>query len=700
MTGTSTAQREPEGRRRVGQHLAMLGKWAEAYSKVVHRQPLVSIWQFSIADQEKLLRQPACELRVERDANNNYQLRTVEGVESQELDPELVAFMRGPVYQRASARGLELMTAIEDASPAADNIQAATFQAARLAGHDDETAQVLAKKAFQAHLDAAAKAVKARWKQAKIERFRQFGKDIIIGDTKAYLSSSDEGNMKIMVQESFKRRVIDSQRAQSQTKVTQFIPEVKHGAIASTSSSPAHGSETTQGSLSSRSPPFFPSDDSNSPQSARRGSADSAQSHTIQINEGAPLNPFTYGPLQYEAGLHQAADGHLGAGLNEVFYNNAMSANAMFFSTDGLVPACVSYNRGFADAIQPFRAPFPAYSASPAASPTTLPFPRADFTAHAVFDSQSESEASFATQKPKARGYPLAVVQPFSGMTCYDVPFQGSKDELAPEYWTTKEGKARYLLYKSLELKDEDLRLYQNEKAAEAASKPIHIFVDLSNIIIGFYDSLKMKRGLPIQKRVISPPFSFNNFHSLVTRGRETAKLVVAGSIAHTKKKRPDYMLQAQELGYEMNILHRVPKPVSPTFRRKPKNVRELESATSETSGDDCFTGPMKNGEQGVDELLHLKILQSAIDAPGGGTIALATGDAAHAEYSDGFKSNIERALVGGWNIELYGWSRNISSAWREPEFIKQWGDKFRIIELDNFCEELFDMTIESLQRD
>lgn len=127
-----------------------------------------------------------------------------------------------------------------------------------------------------------------------------------------------------------------------------------------------------------------------------------------------------------------------------------------------------------------------------------------------------------------------------------------------------------------------------------------------------------------------------------------------------------------------------------------------MESATSgpETSGDDYFVGPMKNGEQGVDELLHLKILQSAIDTFEPGTIVLATGDAAHAEYSDGFKRNIERVLTFGWNIELYGWSRNISSAWRDPAFTSQWGKRFRIIELDSFAEELFDISIESLQHD
>jgi hypothetical protein len=214
---------------------------------------------------------------------------------------------------------------------------------------------------------------------------------------------------------------------------------------------------------------------------------------------------------------------------------------------------------------------------------------------------------------------------------------------------------------------------------------------------------MKESRGMPVNKRVMAPPFSFKNFDVILTRDRNVAKRIVAGSMTNSyTKRRPGYMVEADELKYEMNILERVPKPASPVRKRKAKKAgsRDPDSLTSgnDTSGEDCFNGPMKQGEQGVDELLHLKILQSAMDTPQPATMVLATGDAAHAQYSDGFKKNIERVLQYGWNIELYGWSRNISSAWREPEFVEQWGHQFKIVELDGFCEELFDMTVESLE--
>jgi hypothetical protein len=231
------------------------------------------------------------------------------------------------------------------------------------------------------------------------------------------------------------------------------------------------------------------------------------------------------------------------------------------------------------------------------------------------------------------------------------------------------------------------------------ARNPIHIFVDLSNIIIGFYDSLKSKRGIPIQKRVRPPPFSFNILDTIIRRGREATKKALSGSVSNTWKRRPDYMMQAEELGYEMNILQRVLKPVGPPSKRKSKTKSESAPSGPDSSGDD--PRPMKNGEQCVDEVLHVKMLESILDVGEGatecGTIALGSGDAAPAQYSPGFKAVARRALLRGWNVEVYGWRRTMSSAWRDPAFTAEWGPKLRIIELDDFCEELIDLTIESL---
>jgi len=93
--------------------------------------------------------------------------------------------------------------------------------------------------------------------------------------------------------------------------------------------------------------------------------------------------------------------------------------------------------------------------------------------------------------------------------------------------------------------------------------------------------------------------------------------------------------------------------------------------------------------EQGVDELLHLKISDSLLDTAVPSTIVLATGDAAEAEYSGGFLKYVERALKKGWKVELVAWKDSISQEYRSYEFRKRWANKFTIIELDDYLEEL-----------
>jgi hypothetical protein len=93
-----------------------------------------------------------------------------------------------------------------------------------------------------------------------------------------------------------------------------------------------------------------------------------------------------------------------------------------------------------------------------------------------------------------------------------------------------------------------------------------------------------------------------------------------------------------------------------------------------------------------VDEILHLKILESLVDTDEPATIVLATGDAAEAEFSGGFMKMVERALQRGWNVELVSFSQVTSFAYRRKEFRAKWGKQFRFIALEEFNEELLDM--------
>ncbi|TKA79205.1 hypothetical protein B0A49_03190 [Cryomyces minteri] len=247
----------------------------------------------------------------------------------------------------------------------------------------------------------------------------------------------------------------------------------------------------------------------------------------------------------------------------------------------------------------------------------------------------------------------------------------------------------------------------------------IHVFVDASNIFIGFHDQLKRARNIPLKARVPLANLSFHSLALLMERRRPVAKRVLAGSKPHI----PEFDLAA-EIGYELCIMDRVYKAKVLTERQKffqamdahkrssyaksgfppPSRNRacfrnKVAADGSGSSGSETMgqaTAPVyteeKWVEQGVDEILHLKILESIVDTEMPSTVVLATGDAAEAEYSQGFMRMVERALTKGWKVELVSWSKNISGAYKRQDFLRQWGDRFRIIELDDYAEELLDM--------
>ncbi|KAI4288025.1 MAG: hypothetical protein L6R35_002711 [Caloplaca aegaea] len=228
----------------------------------------------------------------------------------------------------------------------------------------------------------------------------------------------------------------------------------------------------------------------------------------------------------------------------------------------------------------------------------------------------------------------------------------------------------------------------------------IHVFVDASNIMIGFHDSLKLSRGLPLQARIRRQPLSFDRLALILERGRPASKRVLVGS------DNLDAIDEARRIGYEANILDRVLKAKEVTPRRKRfsscapnynhnNNNSKNHNGTSGGSGSETTAAAAgifakeKWVEQAVDEILHLKILESVVDATEPSTMVLATGDAAEAEYSQGFLRMAERALEKGWKVELVSFRRNTSGMYRRKDFRAKWKGRFEIVELDGFLDEL-----------
>ena len=240
--------------------------------------------------------------------------------------------------------------------------------------------------------------------------------------------------------------------------------------------------------------------------------------------------------------------------------------------------------------------------------------------------------------------------------------------------------------------------------------KGIHVFVDASNVFIGFNDQLKRARGISERVQTPAAGLSFDALALLIERRRPVAKRVLVGSTPHM----PAFD-KAKAVGYECNILEKVYKARELTERQiyfkdldrfmnrkrtkvpPANNVAIVNRGSGSGSGSGSETNtpqyaPARMIEQGVDEILHLKILESVVDTDVPGTIVLATGDAAQAEYSEGFMAMAYRALKKGWTVELVSWSKNISAMYTKREWVQAWGDRFKVVLLDDYAEELLDM--------
>ncbi|KAK8903219.1 hypothetical protein ACHAPF_009191 [Botrytis cinerea] len=236
------------------------------------------------------------------------------------------------------------------------------------------------------------------------------------------------------------------------------------------------------------------------------------------------------------------------------------------------------------------------------------------------------------------------------------------------------------------------LRIDRKLSGGSSDVEAIHVFVDFSNIIIGFKNTLKCIRGFPEQEKMAeSPPFSFCSLASIMERARPVARRILLGSRLNNKDT-PTHFEEARTCGYETSVLDRVFKIRELTTEKarggqgngyltgqssKPENSVSSQSAKS------AFV------EQGVDEILQLKMIESLADYSTPSTVILATGDGAEAEYSGGFFKSVERALSKGWNVELVAWSRGLNYEYKKLSFQNRWGKQFRLILLDDFSEEL-----------
>ncbi|KAK8141897.1 hypothetical protein G3M48_009711 [Beauveria asiatica] len=207
----------------------------------------------------------------------------------------------------------------------------------------------------------------------------------------------------------------------------------------------------------------------------------------------------------------------------------------------------------------------------------------------------------------------------------------------------------------------------------------VHIFLDMSNIEIGFQKALKKKCRIADSARFSPlPRLNLQFLTELLVRGRFSRGLHVGCSILPGRKE-PRYVQDLRELGYQVDVRER--KCVENSSLNAPR-VKFL-SATGSRS-------VCRYVEDLVDETLQTRIAEAVMEHfQEQGTIVLATGDAKPAQYSDGFFRYVERALRMGWNVELVAWRGSLSSSWTNTDWTATWNDRFRIIELDSFIYDL-----------
>ncbi len=178
---------------------------------------------------------------------------------------------------------------------------------------------------------------------------------------------------------------------------------------------------------------------------------------------------------------------------------------------------------------------------------------------------------------------------------------------------------------------------------------PIHVFYDNSNVWGGAQaHRIANEPNVPWVALRIHTTHMFN----LIEQGRAATSRVLAGSVPPSTEELWEW---ARKNKYQTALLRKV------------------------ESDDGSII------EQGVDEILHLKIANVLIDYPNTDTLVVVTGDGNLSEFGTGFISQIERAIKLGWRIEVWSWSKTLSRKYLTLQ--KKWPLQVKLIALDPFYE-------------
>ncbi|KAL0936707.1 cell wall glucanase [Colletotrichum truncatum] len=221
----------------------------------------------------------------------------------------------------------------------------------------------------------------------------------------------------------------------------------------------------------------------------------------------------------------------------------------------------------------------------------------------------------------------------------------------------------------------------------------VSVFVDASNISIGFYDHLKRK--LHMDKLDKLPPcIMFSRLQQILERDRKTSERYIAGSKSSTKEA-PKYFEDAINCQYTPIITTRVPKDEKKESPRSDGNKwqKKIYDTTSSDSDDALrFKNRVPEQEQCVDEMLQFRMSDCVLDnEPGIMVVVTGDGNPNESGFSDGFPKHVERALKKGWVVEVYSFKETCAEIWTNPHFLNddRWAGRLSHHHLDRYAQDM-----------
>ncbi|KAG9251678.1 uncharacterized protein F5Z01DRAFT_260613 [Emericellopsis atlantica] len=194
----------------------------------------------------------------------------------------------------------------------------------------------------------------------------------------------------------------------------------------------------------------------------------------------------------------------------------------------------------------------------------------------------------------------------------------------------------------------------------DMCDRGIHVFLDQSNIQIGFVQTWLAAHGLPKNAHVSPmPQMSVRALNDIVGRGRVHKTLSSCCSTQNNGRQ--------PEWGFDL-LAH-----------KWTVEVRERKAL-----------GDGTHKEDRVDETLQEQMRETlAKQTATSTTFIVITGDGKPAEHSPGFVACVKDILAAGHYVEVVNWNLSCSQAWKDLAADEEYGDHFRHYYLNNFLQAL-----------